>query len=150
MLLQKYKNFYNNILFYTWKEGASQTYDTPSGEKLRFNLLQPLLNTKARTLLRSSSIVTFCAKVRVSAGMRATADSPSVASPTVLIDNAKVRNKKSPMSFNVTIKLIFFSKLRFSEVFLFIQRFNRRSSETSHFRPTNKLFPIYKQVISNS
>ena len=50
MLLQKYKNFYNNILFYTWKEGASQTYDTPSGEKLRFNLLQPLLNTKARTL----------------------------------------------------------------------------------------------------
>ena len=34
--------------------------------------------------------------------MRATADSPSVASPTVLIDNAKVRNKKSSMSFNVT------------------------------------------------
>ena len=50
MLLQKHKNFYNNILFYTWKKGASQTYDTPSGEKLRFNLLQPLLNTKARIL----------------------------------------------------------------------------------------------------
>ena len=31
-------------------KGASQTYDTPSWEKLRFNLLQPLLNTKARTL----------------------------------------------------------------------------------------------------
>ena len=32
------------------KKGASQTYDTLSGEKIRFNLLQPLLNTKARTL----------------------------------------------------------------------------------------------------
>ena len=59
------------------KEGASWTYDTPSGEKLRFNLLQPLLNTKARTLLRSSSIVTFCAKVRVSAGFPFSSRPPS-------------------------------------------------------------------------
>ena len=69
-----------------------------------------IINTKARTLFSYTRKIPVpenrgikeAVNTYIPDAMRATADSPSVASPTVLIDNAKVRNEKSPMSFNVT------------------------------------------------
>ena len=69
-----------------------------------------IINTKARTLFSYTRKIPVpenrgikeAVNTYIPDAMRATADSPSVASPTVLIDKAKVRNKKSPMSFNVT------------------------------------------------
>ena len=148
MLLQKHKNFYNNILFYTWKSLVSNKNWT--------------LTSKFTTLCKKTQNIftfcTICTKIYIKMiCFWAVYSKIIIFAPTNMEQERMIqlriagKTTQSKAYFGKALSnLLSVKVIMLNSRFLFIQRVNRRSSETSHFRPTNKLFPIYKQVISNS